>query len=471
MAKKTKNPDLHDELNFARFGVISMHSRVNHSVTEWDATFTVQGRTFRIEAVTPKGRPHGIDTDTLIALESLFVARGCPTDNWVHTTAYEVRAMMGLANNGANYKRLRESIRRLYFTTVIVGRKTALAGQSKVAWDNVGVRFFDDLRYRDQQDEGELAALDSNATLSIRLGEQLAQSIRAGVSQVLDGHLLHKLEQPPARALYRVLQAHRRQDDGQLLKELEVPLSEWQSATGLTSGRSDLVRRSLIAAHDELLANHYLESADIQGRGKSAKACYVFADQEGPDPALVLMLRQAGVSVARASALAAKYPDRVEEALRFLDTRRNATGKVRNPGGLVADFLEHPEKYQLPTLFVDDQQRTQEKKQAAKAKVEQAKRKAEQAAEQQVAKDEEKLLEASPLVQWRERRSMLQLMLRNRLSNKEWKVLEDLAKSGEVQAAQLASELVQASAKQEMESQIHLLKERLQEKCGQKLLS
>lgn len=114
MAKKPKTPNLHDELNFARFGVISMHSRVDQSVTTWNTEFTVNARTFRIEAVTPQGRPHGIDTDTLVSLETLFVAKGCPEDNWVHTTAYEVRELMGLANNGENYHRLRQSIRRLY---------------------------------------------------------------------------------------------------------------------------------------------------------------------------------------------------------------------------------------------------------------------------------------------------------------------------------------------------------------------
>ena len=182
MAKKQKNSNLHDELNFARFGVISMHSRVDQSITTWNSEFTVNERTFRVEAITPQGRPHGIDTDTLIALETLFVMRNCAEDNWVHTTAYEVRELMGLANNGENYRRLRHSIRRLYFTSVIVGRKTSLTGRQRAAWDNVGVRFLEGLRYRDREDNGDLQTLDSEATLSIRLGEQLADSIRAGVA-------------------------------------------------------------------------------------------------------------------------------------------------------------------------------------------------------------------------------------------------------------------------------------------------
>ncbi|SMB78521.1 replication initiator protein A [Deinococcus hopiensis] len=458
MPKKPKNPNLHDELNFARFGVISMHSRVDQRVPSWRTEFTVNDRTFRIEAITPQGRPHGIDTDTLVALETLFVANGCPGDNWIHTTAYEVRELMGLANNGENYHRLRQSIRRLYFTSVIVGRKSTIAGAHKTAWDNVGVRFFEGLRYRDNEDDGELSTLDSEATLSIRLGEQLADSLRAGISQVLDGHLLHQLEQPPARALYRTLQAHRRQDDGTLLKELHVPLREWRHATGLTTDRSDLVRRALEAAHDELLANQYLEGAVIEGRGKNAVARYTFADVNAPDPALVVLLRQAGVTVARATVLAARHGDRVEEALRFVEFRKGvAGGAVRNPGGLVADFLENPAKYELPAEFTQ----VEERRQASRAQSEQWKLRAEQEAQAQAQAYAERLESASTSQQWEAQRATLQLMLKKHLNAQQWSQLEDLAQRGEISALELSRTLVGAAAGASLPEEIDRLKRRL----------
>lgn len=457
MAKKPKTPNLHDELNFARFGVISMHSRVDQSVTTWNTEFTVNARTFRIEAITPQGRPHGIDTDTLVSLETLFVAKGCPDDNWVHTTAYEVRELMGLANNGENYHRLRQSIRRLYFTSVIVGRKSALAGTQKVRWDNVGVRFFEGLRYRDSEDDGELSALESEATLSIRLGEQLADSIRAGISQVLDGHLLHRLEQPPARALYRTLQAHRRQDDGQMLRELQVPLTEWRQATGLTTDRSDLVRRALGAAHEELLANHYLERAVIEGRGKAAVAHYTFADVDAADPTLVRLLRNAGVTVARATALAGQHPERVEEALRFLEHRRAMQGGVRNPGGLVADFLEHPAKYDLPADFITPERQREERT----SRLDQQKVAAEQAAQARAEAQLDQLGAASPEQQWAAQRSTLQVLLKKHLNAGQWSQLEHLARRGEIGAVALTRELLEATARSGLPEQIGRLKRRL----------
>ena len=457
MAKKTKNPDLHDELNFARFGVISMHSRVDQGVTSWQSEFSVNDRTFRVEAITPQGRPHGIDTDTLIALETLFVMRGCPQDNWVHTTAYEVRELMGLANNGENYRRLRHSIRRLYFTSVIVGRKTSLAGRQRASWDNVGVRFLEGLRYRDREDNGDLHTLDSEATLSIRLGEQLADSIRAGVAQVLDGHLLYQLEQPPARALYRTLQAHRRQDDGSLLKTLSVPLKDWRLATGLTTDRINLVRRALSAAHDELLANNYLASVNVEGRGQAAVAHYEFMDTDGPDPALVVMLRQAGVTATRASVLASQYPERVEAALDFLAERqRVARGTVRNPGGLIADFLGHPEKYELPQEAQPDQRRK-----ARAALSEEDRSRAEQAAQ---AAEEERLraLQAAPSEQqWERSRSTLHLMLRKHLSADEWRRLEMLVRRGDIDVVTLSRELVAATARTQLRERVDELRVQL----------
>ncbi|GAA4015272.1 replication initiator protein A [Deinococcus rubellus] len=457
MPNKPKTPNLHDELNFARFGVISMHSRIDQQITSWKTEFTVNGRTFRIEAITPVGRPHGIDTDTLVSLETLFVANGCPEDNWVHTTAYEVRELMGLANNGENYHRLRQSIRRLYFTSILVGRKTTLTRSQKVAWDNVGVRFLDGLRYRDSEDDGELSTLDSDATLSIRLGEQLAASIRAGISQVLDGQLLYQLEQPPARALYRTMQAHRRQDDGTLLSELRVPLTEWRQATGLTADRSDLVRRALEAAHQELIANRYLESAVIEGRGKKAVAHYTFADVNAADPVLVVLLRQAGVAVTRATILASRYPDRVDTALQFLASRQRTVGSVRNPGGLVADFLERPDKYEILQEVVSPESQLQERRQLLK----QQKVAAEHLVQQQADAHLEQLRAASPTEQWVAQRSTLQLMLKKHLSAAQWQELEALAQRGDILAVDLSSSLIEATAKSCLSDRIEQLKRHL----------
>lgn len=360
---------------------------------------------------------------------------------------------MGLANNGENYHRLRQSLRRLYLTSVIVGRKTTLTGTQRAPWDNVGVRFFEGIRYRDADDDGELNTLDGEATLSIRFGEQLAASIRAGIRHVLDGALLNQLEQPPARALYRTLQAHRLLDDGNQLSELRVPLQEWRQAVGITTNRTDLVRRALDAAHQELLANNYLKSAAFEGRGQKAVAVYEFTDLEAPDPALVILLRQAGVTVARAAALASRHPDRVEDAVRFLEHRRKS-GSVRNPGGFVADFLENPDKYDLPAEFVTPDSQREERLRLAQERQRAVDQAARRAADDSLAQLELR----SPAEQWEAQRSALRVLLKKHLNAEQWHHLERLVLEGAVNAVHLTRSLAAASVASELPEKIASLK-------------
>lgn len=71
-----------------------------------------------------------------------------------------------------------------------------------------------------------------DARLSIRLSAHLASSIRAGYTHALRREVLRRLEQPHARALYRLAEAHRYADGGTRLRSLSVPLLEWGQACG-----------------------------------------------------------------------------------------------------------------------------------------------------------------------------------------------------------------------------------------------
>ena len=99
-----------DERNIARLGIISIQSRIDDSLTKWNAEFTIDGRPYRVECAAPYGRPHGIDTNIILAIQTLFFREGCPEHNWLHTTAYEIRSVAGLPDNGSTYKRLKESL-------------------------------------------------------------------------------------------------------------------------------------------------------------------------------------------------------------------------------------------------------------------------------------------------------------------------------------------------------------------------
>lgn len=192
-----------------------------------------------------------------------------------------------------------------------------------------------------------MPGLDPSATLSVKLGEQLAESIRARQVQVLDGRLLVQLEQPPARALYRLLEAHRLDRTGKRRMTLEVALTDWRLACGIQTDRPELVRRALAPAHDELRAIHYLADVVIEGRGRHQTLQYTLAEDNAPDPALVELLIGVGVSRPAALTLVGEHGERVETAVAFV-RHRQQEGRVKNPGGLVVDYLRHDGKYVLP---------------------------------------------------------------------------------------------------------------------------
>lgn len=337
-----------DERNIARLGIISIQSRVDDSLTKWNAEFSIDGRPYRVECVAPYGRPHGIDTDIILAIQTLFFREGCPSHNWLHTTAYEIRSVAGLPDNGSTYKRLKESLKRLWGTGFVVGEGWFDAQRNRQVWSTDTLRYIERIRYHELDAEPEqLPGLDPSATLSIHLGEQLANSIRARHLQVLDGELLVQLEQPPARALYRLLEAHRIGPKDKRQMTLKVHLEDWRLACGIQSDRPELVRRALAPAHDELKAINYLAEVHYIGRGRKQLLEYTFAELNAPDPALVELLIGVGLSRVSASGLATEYGDRIETAVAFV-RQRQSSSKVKNPAGLVVDVLKNEGKYVLP---------------------------------------------------------------------------------------------------------------------------
>ncbi|WP_156373042.1 replication initiator protein A [Deinococcus sp. Leaf326] len=337
-----------DERNIARLGIISIQSRVDDALTLWNVEFAIDGRPYRVECAAPYGRPHGIDTDIILAIQTLFFRSGCPSHNWLHTTAYEVRSVAGLPDNGRTYQRLKEGLKRLWGTGFVVGEGWYDAQRDRQVWSTDTLRYIERIRYHEVDAEPEqLPGLDPSATLSIHLGEQLATSIRARHLQVLDGGLLIQLEQPPARALYRLLEAHRTGPQERRQMTLRVNLEDWRLACGIQSERPELVRRALAPAHEELRAINYLADVQIIGRGRKQEIEYSFAELNAPDPAMVELLIGIGLSRVSATSLAADHGERVETAVAFVRSRQ-ATAKVKNPAGLAVDFLKHEEKYILP---------------------------------------------------------------------------------------------------------------------------
>lgn len=75
-------PHYTDERFVAQLGIVSIQSRIdedNPLSKRWTSEFTIGGAQYHIEGFAADfGRPRGIDTDILLALETKFLLLGLP---------------------------------------------------------------------------------------------------------------------------------------------------------------------------------------------------------------------------------------------------------------------------------------------------------------------------------------------------------------------------------------------------------
>lgn len=442
-----------DERNLARLGVVSIQTRVPRSADRWHHSFTVGERQVRIEGNAPEGRPRGLDTNVLLGIETLFAAAGCPEHNWLHTNGYELRDASFLPDNGNNYKRLRESINRLYG----VYFKVASGLSGSTVRHNETMRILDRMQYWDVGETDSIRELVPEARLGLKLADQFAESIRSGFTQALDGRILLGIEQPPARALYRLLEAYRYTDDGRRLGELTVHLEDWRLACGVSKTPPNKQLRAFGEAHEELVEQRYLREVKISGKPRERLLTYIFAGQDDPDPALVRLLCARGVSSVMANKLAREAPDRVEEALAFVEFQRRQPSGVKRESALIVDYLTKPGKYvweppQKATVVREDVWAERSRQQTTAAEDEAAR---------QAEQENQALLASPPEVQWTAAQATLKVWLKNHLTARESARLEQACRAGEILAAQLCKDLVAANMSLNLQTYIEDLRRRL----------
>ncbi|MEF2279431.1 replication initiator protein A [Deinococcus sp. YIM 134068] len=444
------------ERNLDRLGLFSIQARLTDT-PNWQAAFVIGGRTVRVQGDSSRGRPHGADADLVLGLQQLFLQQGTSEDNWVHTSANALREASLMTKNGRAFHRMREGLLRIWSTGFIVSEGWRRPDGSAVRF-NDAFRVVDQIRFWDQESVNDPPELVPDSTLSVRLGAPIAESLRAGFMHPLNRTVLERLEQPPSRALYRLSEAHRYDDEGSIRSTLIVNLMDWRAACGINSTDTDKIRRVLEPAHEELIANHYLQDIHITGRGQNTQLEYVYMTEADPDPGLVRLLREQGVGGPRAVQLARDHADRIHEAVEFLQHRRMAGGTpIRNPGGLLSDFLVNREKYEFdPGILAPQGDRTVQSSLALERQ-----REAERQAEQAAAAKREALSRLPPAEQWREERGALLFMLRRVLNGEELALLEAQAVAGTLLATELSGQATAARARGEWEGFVEGLRRRL----------
>lgn len=337
------NEPLINELTLARSGVFSILNRESGNDQRWETTFSIGDRDFYVQGVAARGRPHGVDPDVLLALQTLFFEAGCPDDDTVECTAYALLKLTPMGTRGNAYSRLRDSLLRLEGVSWLMRVSRQSGGRSRGTTETS--RLIDRISVRDTSlsASGEGGTIEAGAPLRVTFSRHFAQSIREGFYQILDAELLGDLKQPTARSLYRVLQAHRVGDDGSLARELPVIMAAWREATGLSGQRSNNVKRTLDGAHAHLIAAKYLRDVAYEGSGEGTRITYEFEGEV--DPELVKLLTDMKVTRPVAEALVTEHPERIREVVQAMRTRLAQGFKPRSLGAATVDAVRNPEKY------------------------------------------------------------------------------------------------------------------------------
>lgn len=335
-----------NELDMTLAGIFSVQKVLPNESTSWTVDYAIGSTLYRIEGHANNGRPHGTDSDVLLALQTMFFRAGCPIGDRIEVKPTDILRMAGLDTGGRAYVRLREAMLRLAGVRWSMVRSSWNETKQRHSGATSVVGIISELRLVDSggaRQPFEQRQLDERLPIEVIFSPTFADAIRAGLYQILDAELLARLQQAPARSLYRVIQAHRIQADGSLATELTVPMKDWVRACGIDESRADNARRVLALAHASLEEEGYLKGAVFSGRGFSGSVSYQFVS--APQPELAELLIARGVTRPVAESLASDHPERVQPVLGKIDAALSTGWKPRSLPASIVDGIRHPEKW------------------------------------------------------------------------------------------------------------------------------
>jgi len=339
-----------DELNVYRLGLISVQERVPDDFIGWDESVEIAGVQGRVTcvAVTKYKAPHGVDNDVFSGCITRFRELGMPQDGRIITTAYLLLRASGMDINGASYEQLKESLHRLWTTSYQISQ--LWRDHARKRWTTQGFRIIENLEFT----TGEAHDLDADSVIVITLAPALRRSIQTGYIRQLDPVMMRALKRRSTRAIYRWLDARRRDpaDPDRLVTVIEEGILDVAKGTKIVSNEPDKIRRALDPAHEDMQRLGYLKSVTYIGRGVSQRVRYEFGTTTAeltPDAAFEKELEELGVKPLSVRTVlrnlsGEEVRQRVELAQRVLSSYAKPP---RNRGALAADVLRHPEKYAL----------------------------------------------------------------------------------------------------------------------------
>ena len=331
-----------DELNLARLSLISMQSRVSRDAHSWEDAYPEGGQQVSVKCVGTLQYlvPHGNDNDVMIGIQNMFLAAGCPEGNAVTDTANGFLRWAGLDTSGRYHRYLKDSLMRLSHTNYHIER----GWYTGKRFQTVIFRHLHEITFDSAEAGG---GLDRESRITVVLPAAIAESLRRGFIKPLDAQVLAVLEQPPTRALYRLLDGSRYDPSrpGERVDILQLNLVAWGRRARILDLRPNKIRRTLEGAHEELISARYLTGVDYSGRGVNTNITYTFAhDIESDDPQLYDRLTLHGISPKMTRELIGQLGNAlVRERLDEAETL--SQGKRRPGPGFFVAFIRAPEDY------------------------------------------------------------------------------------------------------------------------------
>ncbi|GGJ47788.1 replication initiator protein A [Deinococcus roseus] len=349
--KPTPGISQYHELNIVRLALISIQRQIEKTFVEWEYTFELDGEEASLECKGHQdlGVPHGLDSDFYNAIVHLFVQKGANEDGVLTTTAYEIIRTAGRVDSKHSYQSLHESLRRLLQTQYYL--KKSWRNHKKRMWETLSFQHIEKLQFITEETEHG-NDLSSRSVIRIKLPQEVVHSVQAGYMLLAPEAALRALEQPTSRALYRLLEARRRDpmNPQVIVDELHYNLMDWARDCKLSTDVPKLIRRALENAHQELIGIGYLREVNYSGRGQKQTLEYLFHPrfERVVDQQLVDLLKSHGVFPGVAQNLVSKYPERINPSLQRLKQLITEGYPVENRAGLLIRIIQNPADYSMP---------------------------------------------------------------------------------------------------------------------------
>ncbi len=354
-----ERPPVPAEGNFEELPYFKVGDRSSGTgVMEYNGVIrTRDGHTLRqkwvVRAAQGLGLPGRLDQDVYVAVLQLIDRRGgIPESGEVEFSMYELAELTGAAHGGMNYRRIRESLRRMALT----GIESVNAFYHKQSQSYISDTFqLWSVHFADH-DDGRGGQVERH---KLRLSEFFTDSYRSNYLKGLNVGFYWSLRSPVAKRLYRLVDKkrnHRRRWD------IEIFSLRDRVALSPEYRYPSRIKDKLKPAHNELILKGFLEEVSFyKNEAGENRVCYLinerFADlarerertdalPRNEDEKIVSeRLQTEGIPAQLAAELVSSYGhERCRRYVEALPFQRN----VRNPGGWLRWAIETAPELDLP---------------------------------------------------------------------------------------------------------------------------